>query len=294
MPAPASPAPRFDLQGHSTVSDGELSPAEVVRAAARAGIELFALTDHDSLAGVAEAAAAAVSQGLRLVTGVEISVLDAAATDLHLCGYLVDPQDSSLQDALECSRRDRATRLERMAQALRELGWHVDEQPLRDRQAAGASIGRPHLAAAVLGAERNRARLRAERLTTPTDFLVAYLTEGRPAFLARAAPGVGQAVALIHAAGGLAVWAHPFWDLATAREVSSTLERFVSFGLDGVEAFYTTHTRAQTDLLVARARELGLITTGSSDFHGPSHPRFARFGAFSTYGHEPNLGPLAS
>jgi predicted metal-dependent phosphoesterase TrpH len=286
--------PRFDLQGHSTQSDGELSPAETVQAARRAGVELFALTDHDSVAGVGEAAGAAAEVGLDLVTGVEISVLDPVAADLHLCGYGFDPSDAALQAELAHSREDRERRAARMIEALKENGWSVNHEPLNTRALAGRTIGRPHLAQAVTSDPRNAERLQREGLGSSSEFLIAYLIEGKPAFREREAPSIATAIKLIHDAGGVAVWAHPFWDVAADAEVVATLERFVGVGLDGVEAFYVTHTRAQTDLLVRRAGELGLLMTGSSDFHGPSHRQFNRFRAFSTYGHEPNLGPLVA
>lgn len=294
-PAPATTgaAPTFELQGHSTQSDGELSPAETVRAAMQAGVELFALTDHDSVAGVSEATVAAGEVGLALVSGVEISVVDPVAADLHVCGYLMDPTDARLVAELQHSREDRERRAARMIDALTELGWSIDHEPLNARALAGLTIGRPHLAQAVWGDPRNAERLAREGLATSTEFLVAYLIEGKPAFREREAPSVAEAIALIHDAGGVAVWAHPFWDVSADAEVIATLERFVGVGLDGVEAFYVTHTRAQTDLLVRRAAELGLLTTGSSDFHGPGHKQFNRFRQFSTYGHEPNLGPIA-
>jgi predicted metal-dependent phosphoesterase TrpH len=292
MAADAESAPTFDLQGHSTCSDGELSPAETVHAACAAGVELFALTDHDTVDGLAEAGTAAEQAGVRLVTGVEISVLDPVANDLHLCGYLIDPDYAALTAQLARSREDRERRAGRMVEALEALGWAVDRIALEDRADAGLSIGRPHIAQAVVSDERNSARLARERISTPTDFLVAYLVEGRPAFTERRAPTVADAIELIHAAGGVAVWAHPFWDVAGDAETIATLERFTTLGLDGVEAFYVTHTRAQTDLLVRRANELGLLTTGSSDFHGPSHKQFSRFRAFSTFGHRASLGRL--
>ncbi|MDE3133868.1 MAG: PHP domain-containing protein [Acidobacteriota bacterium] len=284
--------PTFDLQGHSTQSDGELSPAETVQAARRAGVELFALTDHDSVAGVGEAAAAAADVGLGFITGVEISVLDPVAADLHLCGYGFDPSDTALLAELAHSREDRERRAARMIEALKENGWSINHELLNARALAGLTIGRPHLVQAVASDPRNAGRLQRERLGNASDFLVAYLIEGKPAFREREAPSIATAIKLIHDAGGVAVWAHPFWDVAADAEVVATLERFVGVGLDGVEAFYVTHTRAQTDLLARRAGELGLLLTGSSDFHGPSHRQFNRFRAFSTFGHEPNLGPL--
>ncbi len=294
MTTPSGSEPHFELQGHSTQSDGELSPSEVVRAAKNAGVELFALTDHDSVEGVREAADAAAEVGLSLVPAVEISVVDPVAADLHVCGYLVDPGHPALLEQLARSRADRESRAERMTQALEQNGWIVDREPLNRRAVAGLTVGRPHLAEAVTNDARNTKRLEREQLRNPTEFLVAYLIEGKPAFCGRDAPTASRAIELIHEAGGVAVWAHPFWDVEADPEVIATLERFERLGLDGVEAFYVTHTQAQTDLLVEKAGELGLLTTGSSDYHGPNHRQFNRFGAFSTFGHRPNLGPIAA
>jgi len=286
-------APTFELQSHSTYSDGELSPTDLVAAAGAAGVELLALTDHDTTDGVNEAAAAAAEHGLRFLTGVEISVLDPGAQDLHICGYRIDPAYAALGEQLRRSRADREQRSERMAAALTELGWAIDHDQLNARKAAGLTIGRPHLAEAVVAHPANAARLAQEQLLNPSAFLVAYLIEGRPGFRERLAPTVIEAIDLIHEAGGLAVWAHPFWDIDAGPDVVATLERFVNAGLDGVEAFYITHNRVQTEFLLKRCSELNLLTTGSSDFHGPNHRNFNRFRAFETYGHNPNLGQLA-
>jgi predicted metal-dependent phosphoesterase TrpH len=179
-----------------------------------------------------------------------------------------------------------------MVEALRELGFELDERILRERVALGKSIGRPHLAEAVVAHPANAERLAREGRHEPTAFLVGYLIEGTPAFRPREAPAVEQAIAVIHEAGGVAVWAHPWWDVSAPAEVIDALGRFAAHGLDGVECFYPTHDRAQTDLLVEQCRERGLLSTGSADFHGPGHRQFSRFRAFSTYGHEPALGPL--
>jgi hypothetical protein len=161
------------------------------------------------------------------------------------------------------------------------------------RVAEGKTVGRPHLAEAVVTAPANRARLQDEGLLDPTAFLVAYLTEGRPAFRAREAPSVAQAIELIHGAGGVAVWAHPFWDIKAPEAVLAAIDDFRALGIDGVECFYVTHTREQTQLLAQRCDELRLLSTGSSDFHGPEHRMFSRFRAFETYDLQATLGPLA-
>jgi predicted metal-dependent phosphoesterase TrpH len=179
-----------------------------------------------------------------------------------------------------------------MADALRDLGYALDERMLSERAAQGKSIGRPHLAQAVVSQECNRCRLEREGLLDPTAFLVAYLIEGKPAFRDREAPTVPESIELIHGAGGLAVWAHPFWDVKDPEEVLDAVDRFRAAGLDGVESFYVAHSREQTELLVRRCAELDLLSTGSSDFHGPQHHTFSRFRAFDTYGLEPTLGPL--
>jgi predicted metal-dependent phosphoesterase TrpH len=289
----SDPRPTFDLQSHSQHSDGALTPREVVATAVAAGVELLALSDHDTAAGVPEAAEAASAAGIGLVPATEISTMFNGASDLHVLGYLIDPADPALTAALARSRADREARAQAMAGALRELGFLLDDAALAQRTARGQSVGRPHLAQAVISRSENRLRLEAEGLTDPTSFLVAYLIEGRPAFRPRSAPEVAEAIELIHGAGGLAVWAHPFWDIDAPAEVLDAIDRFRHAGLDGVESFYPSHTEPQTRLLADRCAELGMLSTGSSDFHGPRHKTFSAFRAFHLYGRRPVLGPLA-
>lgn len=286
-------APTFDLQSHSRQSDGALAPGEVVAAAAQAGVELLALSDHDTIDGVAEALAAGQENGVRVVPAVEISAIDEGKTDLHILGYLVDHADATLAERLVSYRADREHRADRMAEALRELGYELDERPIQARLEQGKSVGRPHLAQAAVGHPANAERLESEGLTDPTAFLVEYLIEGKKAFRPRLHPTIEESIETIHDAGGVAVWAHPFWDIPEPSEVLEAIDRFRGFGIDGVEAFYTTHDREQTELLVDRCGELGLLTTGSADYHGPEHRQFNRFRAFSLYGRRPVLGPIA-
>jgi 3',5'-nucleoside bisphosphate phosphatase len=284
--------PRFDLQSHSIYSDGALPPADVVRAAAAAGIELLALTDHDSVDGIDEALAAAAAAGIGLVPAVELSAVHEGYEDLHVLGYGIDHHDAEFVARTEDARADRVVRAERMAEKLRELGYEVDESVLERRRASGRSIGRPHLSQAVVDHPANRERLAREGLEIVERFLPAYLIPGTPAYLPRTRPTVPEAISWIHDAGGVAIWAHPFWDMDADQHVLNTIDRFREAGLDGVECFYGTFTRAQTELLVAHCSEAGLLRTGSSDFHGPEHKLFSRFGAFELYGLEPDLGPL--
>jgi predicted metal-dependent phosphoesterase TrpH len=289
--------PRFDLQSHSTRSDGALEPVQVVAAAARAGVQLLALTDHDTLAGVAEALAAGAELGVRVVGAIEISSIDEGgdaghARELHILGYGIDHTDPELLATLERFLADREQRTLRMAENLRGVGFALDMSTIDARIAAGRPIGRPHLAEAVLSHPANAERLRSESIDDVGSLIRGYLIEGKPAYALRETPTVAEAIAAIHAAGGVAVWAHPFWDVEDADEVLAMIDRFRSLGIDGVEAFYVTHTREQTELLAKRCKQLGLLSTGSADFHGPENRLFSRFMAFETYGIEPNLGPI--
>ena len=285
--------PTFDLQAHSSHSDGVLPAREVVELAAQAGVELLALTDHDTVDGVAEAMQAAERAGIRNVPAAEISSVQDAYEDLHVLGYGIDHTDPHLLAELERYRGDREVRADRMRAALEELGWQIDPAPLERRREQGKPIGRPHLAQAAFGHPANAERIREEGLEDFSALLVAYLIPGGAAYRRREFPTVEEAIALIHAAGGVAVWAHPFWDIDADDEVLASLDRFQAMGLDGVEVFYATHTRDQVDLLAVACAERDLLTTGSSDFHGPDHRHFPGFLRHELHGHTPVLGPIA-
>jgi 3',5'-nucleoside bisphosphate phosphatase len=283
----------FDLQSHSLHSDGELPPAEVVARAAGAGVRLLALTDHDTVAGVAEALAAGERHALRVVPAIELSALDEhSGRDLHILGYCIDHTDTALDEWLREFRVDREQRALAMAEGLREQGLQLDDGALAQRAASGGSVGRPHLARAVLEHPANVARLEREGITGIGGVIEGYLTDGRPAYRPRSFPTVEQALAIVHAAGGVAVWAHPFRHIKDPERVRTTIDRLARAGLDGVEAFYITHSHSETRLLAEHCAQLGLLTTGSADFHGPRNPRSSRFLAFETYDLQPNLGVI--
>ena len=244
--------PRFDLQSHSTHSDGALAAAEVVQRAAAAGVQQLALSDHDTISGVSEAIAAGEQQGVRIVPAVEISAVDSDAPvgrELHILGYNIDHTGPQLNERLAEFLADREQRTLRMAAALRGLGFELDEREITARIAGAQPIGRPHLAEAVLASPANATRLEAEGIDDIGSLIRAYLIEDRPAFRLRQTPTVAEAIDAIHDACGLAVWAHPFWDISDADEVLASIDRFRVLGIDGIEAFYVTHTREQTELL---------------------------------------------
>jgi adenylyl-sulfate kinase len=290
---PAVTAPAFDLQSHSLHSDGDLPAAQVVENAAGAGVELLALSDHDTVDGVDEALAAGAVHGVRVVPATEISAVDGQYEDLHVLGYGIDHRSALLGERLADARADRERRADAMADRLRELGFEVDPAPIEARKAKGKPVGRPHLAAAVLAHPANADRLAEEGHADVSSFIRAYLIQGQPGYVARSHPTVEEAIGWIHDAAGVAVWAHPFWDVEESDEVLAAIDRYRAAGLDGVEVFYPSHSREQTELLARRTEELGLLSTGSSDYHGPDHRLFSSFRAFDLHGCEPNLGPIA-
>jgi predicted metal-dependent phosphoesterase TrpH len=285
----------FDLQSHSTFSDGALAPASVVSEAAKAGVQLMALTDHDTVEGVSEAVARGTETGVNVVPAVEISSVDDGRErpcELHILGYLIEYSNPRFQETLGDFVADRRRRTLRMADALRDVGFKLQDEEINRRVEEGRSIGRLHLAEAALAAPENSARLQGEGIDEIGGFIRAYLVEGTPAFRMRETPTVAEAVDVVHEAGGVAIWAHPFWDLTDVDDVLATIDRFHGLGMDGVEAFYITHTREQTQAIVEHCNALGMLTTGSADFHGPENSIFSHFLAFDTYGFDPNLGPI--
>ena len=205
-----------------------------------------------------------------------------------MLGYLVDPTDPRSASSCRLTRRTREPAQTDGRRAARARLFTIDESVLDARGEPGKAIGRPHLAQAVVSHPDNADAARARGADGP-DGVPGRLPDRRAAGVPRrvCGPSVGEAIELIHGAGGVAIWAHPFWDVASPAEVLSTLDRFVGFGLDGVEAFYVTHTRAQTELLVdrcsrARPADHRLIrlprprTTASSSSSAHSRPTGSR------------------
>lgn len=287
--------PDFDLQSHSVHSDGTLSPAAVVERAVEAGVKLLALSDHDTVDGVDEALAAASGTALRVVPAVEITAVDSDHEDIHLLGYGIDHRDPGLGDRLRGAREERERRGRLMAGRLEAAGWSVDTALLDRVAASGATVGRPHVAEAVFADPANAQRLEERGFGDPGELIGALLVPEGEGWVPREHPTVEEAIGWVHDAGGLSVFAHPFFPQGRHGEavIEAAVRRYAAFGLDGVEAFYVTHDAGQTRFLARLAGELGLLTTGSADFHGPDHEHFNRFRVFELHGIEPNLGRLA-
>ncbi len=265
----------IELQSHSTVSDGQLAPAGVVEEAAKAGVTTLALSDHDAIAGVAEAAAAAERLGIELVPAIEMSCVHEYAEDLHVCGYWVDLE--AIAPACERAQQERVNRAEEIVEKLRGEGFELTLDDAIREAGDALSIGRPHIARAA-GASGDLG-----------PFFEEYLVPGAKAFVPRRWPTAEQAVQVIKEAGGVAVVAHPYWDVSDPAKVEELIR---ALDVDGIETFYPTHGKKQTEHLLSLCGELGLIPTASSDYHGPTHKTFAKFGAYDTYGlAEPQVPP---
>ena len=248
---------RIDLHTHSTASDGTQSPAGVVAAAAEAGLDVLALTDHDTTTGWNEAAVAAERHGIALVRGIEISCQHEGVS-IHLLGYLQDPASPGLLEELDRSRQGRRTRVQQMVELLSQdldLAWddvleHVDP---------GATLGRPHIADELV----------AKGIVASRDQAFAdYLYTGSPYFAPHYAPDPVRAVRLLREAGGVAVMAHPFASKRGRIADDSVIEAMAAAGMAGLEVHHRDHSFKEVRRGLNLAAALGLFVTGSSDYHG--------------------------
>ncbi len=256
---------RADLHMHTCFSDGVLSPSELVRTARRHGIHGLAVTDHDSVAGVPEAVVAGKKYGVEIITGVELSV-SVAGCEVHLLGYLFDPDYKPFEERLKEVRADRADRAVKMISRFQDLGIEI-ELPVAAADKGTVSVGRPHLAAALM---------KGGYVESYKDAFARYLKDGGPAHVAKAPFPAEEALSLIHAAGGIGVLAHP------ASWVSDdTVLALVRAGLDGIEIVHPSHPVGLVRHYQAIARQHFLIETGGSDFHGSRPDEEKNLGRFS-------------
>ncbi|NIA20884.1 MAG: PHP domain-containing protein [Anaerolineaceae bacterium] len=246
-----------DLHIHSTASDGALAPGEIVGLAAEIGLRAIALTDHDTASGVGEALEAGRRAGLEVLTGVEISAEFPEGT-MHILGYGFDPQDDGLKEALAQFRRNRDERNPRILARLAELGVPVSLETVREK-ATGQTVGRPHIAQCLVEAGHVASVDEAFRL---------YLGRGAAAYVNRRRATAEEAIRMIHGAGGLAVLAHPMQLRRPMLEIRRTVRELAARGLDGLEAWHPDHSTDDTRTFEVLARELDLVVTGGTDFHG--------------------------
>ncbi len=253
-------ATTLDLHTHSTASDGLYAPAELVALAHQAGLTTIALTDHDTTNGLAEAQAAGATLGVTVIPGIEINTyLPQGRGEAHVLGYYLDTANSDLQAFLRFLRDAREKRGERMVALLREQGYDITWE--RVRELAHGSVGRPHVALALM--EKGYA-------DSISDAFNRYISPGRPAYVPRFKMAPEDAVRMLRSVRGVPVLAHPMRLFGLEDDL---LPRLMEAGLLGLECYYGDYDESTVEHLLALAEQHGLVATGGADYHGPNvHP----------------------
>ncbi|WP_048602666.1 PHP domain-containing protein [Rubeoparvulum massiliense] len=246
----------YDLHTHSTASDGVLSPSEVVKRAGANGLSGIALTDHDTVAGLSEAEQTGIEIGVEVVKGIEISTLDDGK-DIHVLGYEMDIHNQDFLKKCEELQHVRDRRNEMMIARLQELGISITLEEVVAQKGSSSNIGRPHMAQLLI--EKGI-------VSSMPQAFKEYLGVGGKAYVTPPRIRPEEAIQMIHAAGGVAVLAHP--GLYGKPEL---IPRLVEAGLDGIEIWHSDHNRSTETEYLQLAEEYGLLTTAGSDFHGERH-----------------------
>jgi predicted metal-dependent phosphoesterase TrpH len=253
-----------DLHAHTTASDGTFSPTRLVRAAQALHLTFLAVTDHDTIAGVAEARQAAAGTSVHVLPGVELSA-DGAPGKCHLLGLGIDADDARLCDTLAQLSQSRRERNALIVARLNALGVAITLDEIAAHAPVGANVGRPHIAAALVA--------RGAVADTREAFM-RYLADDATAFVEKDTLPPGEAAALIHHAGGLCFVAHPLSIRLGGHETLETrLRAYAEVGIDGIEAYYPLHSPAEEERLLRLAEKYDLLVSGGSDFHGANKPQ---------------------
>ncbi|MEX2531269.1 MAG: PHP domain-containing protein [Gemmatimonadota bacterium] len=254
---------KLDLHLHSTASDGRLDPSDLVALASSVGLDVVALADHDTVAGVATASRVGKDFGLAVIPALEVSCT-RDDTEIHVLGYFIDPTNPALVRHGDIASRMRAERLREMVQRLGDQGVEVSfESVVETAGEEVSSLGRPHLA---------RVLVDAGHVDTIPEAFDRYIGNDHAAYVPTRLLTPEESIRLIHGAGGLAVWAHPPLHL-----LDDFLSDLVKAGLDGLEVFRPGVLRSKERLLLGRAQAYGLVVTGGSDWHGPDHGELGTF-----------------
>jgi len=253
--------PGIDLHTHSTASDGTLNPSELLQAAKDAGLEAIALTDHDTTGGLAEAMSKANDLGVEFIPGCELSVVSPFG-NMHILGYWIPAQVSKLSRTLETLRFRRHERNRLIMAKLNALGMEMSYEDVL-AVAGGDAVGRPHIA---------RVMHEHGYVDSVNEAFRIYLGSDGKAYVPKEKLGPRQAIELLKSVNATVVLAHPFLLGLQGPDLRGVVRQLREYGLDGLEAYYTMHRRDQTETYLRIARDLGLLVTGGSDFHGLVKP----------------------
>jgi len=267
---------KIDLHLHTTASDGKLTPAGLVKLAKKKGLQTIAIADHDSIGGIKAAIRAGKKIGLKVIPAIEITC-HWQNERVHMLGFGIDINNKFLTTSLKKFNWWREERALKIIKKLFRLGFKIHFSDLA-KEAAG-SIGRPHIARAVLAYPENRCRLKKKMGWR--EFIEKYLVEGKPAFVEKKKIGAIEAIKLIHRARGLAVWAHPSYYTPDKRKILTFLKNFRAASLDGLEVFFRSHHRQDVRFLHKLVEKFNLYETAGSDFHDPKIDELGNFKTFN-------------
>lgn len=252
----------IDLHVHTTASDGTMTPRELVNHAAASGLRTVAITDHDTVEGLAEAITSGADAKIEVVPGVEISV--DFSGEMHILGYFIDYKNQAMNEALQKLRQYRDQRNPRIIEKLKALGFDITMEEVAG-VSGGTVIGRPHFAAIMVKKGYVKDAVEAFEL---------YLGAGKKAYVKKDRLSPEEGIALINDSGGVAVLAHPkYVKLKAGNDLDNVIKELIGCGLKGIEAYYTEHTPEETNKYLDLARRYSLIVTGGTDFHGANKPK---------------------
>jgi len=259
-----------DLHVHTTASDGTYKPEQILEVARQEGIEVISITDHDTIDGLFEVPKSGTF--VSFIPGVEISA--EYPTTLHILGYGIDPKNKELYSTLDKLRQYRNRRNELMLEKMRNFGFHMEMEELIE-EAGGELIGRPHFANLMV---------KKGYVSNYQEAFDKYLKKGAPLYMDKKRLSPEKAIELIHTAGGIAVLAHPYQAETDPERLEMLVQKLVSYGLDGIEVFYSQHSQAQIEEYLYLAKKYDLLITAGSDFHGENKPDIS-LGLNVSYGH---------
>lgn len=261
----------IDLHTHTTASDGTLTPPQLAKKAKEVGLSALGIADHDNVGGINEAFLVGRSIDLEIVPSVEITAywIERDRKEFHILGYYIDNKSKEVLDTFNYYQRVREERGQKIVTKLQELGYKITYEKVKEL--AGGAVGRPHLARAILGEKKNEPKLikEFEQIPDMSTFIRRYLIAGTPAYVEKAGMEPKQTIDFIHKNKGVAILAHPGWDLKIGEE--DIIKQFVDWGIDGLEAIHSKETKEDSlkciDYFSGLAKKYNLLITGGSDFH---------------------------
>ncbi len=244
----------IDLHSHTTASDGQHTPAELLTFAKAAGVTVLAVTDHDTVANIVDCTREAVARGMRLVAGIEVSVT-LNRREVHILGHFVEPAEPRLSSFANRLKIERERRMSVMVEKLQKLGFPITMQHVKDLAGPGAHLARPHVA---------RVMLEMNYVKSSKEAFDRFLGDGKPAAAPRLEVSIEEAVTLIHGAGGTATCAHP----GVSKIQEFEIKQLKDAGLDGIEAIHSDHPPTMRERFLQWSKTYDLVPTAGSDFHG--------------------------